>query len=376
MSADLIRPTVSLTAPSGGSVSGNVLVSANASDNGGVAGVSFYDGTTPIGAEDTSFPYSVTWSTASLANGPHTLTAVARDLAGNTATSSPVAVTIANPVLVPPTVDKMVFSEGLGKRTTQAFSTTRAGDVLVAFAASDGPAASNAQTLTIAGAGLTWSRVQRAATASGDAEIWTATASGVLTNVTVSSTQSSGGVHQSLTVIAFSGSAGVGASAGGSGSGPSSAGLITTAASSMIYAVGNDWDTATARTLPAGQVKVHEFVDIAVGDTFWVQSTSAATGAAGTSVTMGTSAPTADQWNFAAVEVTAGVAPAPARRPRKQSAAPTRDGHRRWHADALRARCFEGLRVSAPPREGLAKNSSGQFFSRSGARSPTRKVVR
>jgi hypothetical protein len=310
VTADLIKPTVSLTAPLGGSVSGNVTVSANASDNAGVAGVTFFDGATPIGAEDTSSPYSVVWNTSSAANGSHTLTAVARDLAGNTATSAPVAVTVSNVVLTAPTVDKMVFSEGLGKRTTPAFSTTKAGDVLVAFAASDGPAAQNAQTLTIAGAGLTWTRVKRAAAAFGDSEIWTATAPGVLTNVTVSSTQSSGGVHQSLTVIAFSGSAGVGASVGNSGSGATSANLVTTSTQSMVYAVGNDWDSAIARTLPAGQTKVHEFVDTAVGDTFWVQSTSAAVAAAGTSVTMSTMAPTFDQWNFAAVEVTAGVAPA------------------------------------------------------------------
>ena len=311
VTADTIAPTVSMTAPAGGSVSGNVPVSANASDNVGVVGVSFFDGTTPIGAEDTSSPYGVTWSTASLANGPHSLTAVARDAAGNRTTSLPVAVTISNAVLSAPTVDKMVFSEGLGKRTTPAFSTTRAGDVLVAFAGSDGPASANSQTLTIAGAGLTWSRVRRVAGSFGDAEIWKATASGVLTNVTVSSTQSSGGAHQSLTVIAFSGASGVGASAGASAAGgAATVSLATTAASSMVYAVGNDWDGAAARVLPAGQTKVHEFVDSAVGDTFWVQATSAATGAAGSAVTMSTTFPTADQWNIAAVEITAGVAPA------------------------------------------------------------------
>src|SRR5207237_6948499 len=150
-------------------------------------------GTTPIGAEDTSPPYGVTWSTASLANGPHSLTAVARDAAGNRTTSLPVAVTISNAVLSAPTVDKIVFSEGLGKRTTPAFSTTRAGDVLVAFAGSDGPASTNSQTLAITGAGLTWTRVRRAATRFGDSEICTAKAPGVLTNATVSSPQQASG---------------------------------------------------------------------------------------------------------------------------------------------------------------------------------------
>ena len=96
VTADLVAPTVSLTSPTGGQVSGSVLVAANASDNVGVAGVSFFDGTTPIGAQDTSAPYSVTWNTSALANGPHTLTAVARDTTGHTTTSAAVTVTVSN----------------------------------------------------------------------------------------------------------------------------------------------------------------------------------------------------------------------------------------------------------------------------------------
>ena len=216
------------------------------------------------------------------------------------------------PVVGVPTVDRLIFSEGLGKRTTAAFSIATPGDLLVAFAASDGPAAANAQSLTISGAGLTWTRVQRAATQFGASEIWTARAATALTNVTVSSTQSSAGVHQSLTVIAFSGVAGVGASnTAGAASGAPSVGLTTTAAGSVVYAVGNDWDRAVARTLGAGQTKVHEFVDTAVGDTFWVQSAASPIAAAGTAVTLNDTAPTADQFNYAIVELTPGSAPAP-----------------------------------------------------------------
>ena len=127
----------------------------------------------------------------------------------------------------------------------------------------------------------------------------------------MSSTQASS-ARQSLTVIVFAGSAGVGAASGAGGaSGSASSGVATTSVNSLVYGVGNDWDSATARTLPAGQVKVHEVVDTTSGDTFWVQSTSAPIIAAGTSVTMSTTAPTSDQWNFAAVEVKAGVAPPP-----------------------------------------------------------------
>ena len=41
-------------------------------------------------------PYSVSWNTATLANGSHTLTAVARDAAGNQKTSAGVTVTVSN----------------------------------------------------------------------------------------------------------------------------------------------------------------------------------------------------------------------------------------------------------------------------------------
>ena len=95
--ADTMPPTVSITGPmSGVNVSGTVQVTANASDNIGVVGVQFYvDGNT-LGAEVTSAPWLVVWNTATGTNGFHALTAVARDAAGNTATSAPVQVTVAN----------------------------------------------------------------------------------------------------------------------------------------------------------------------------------------------------------------------------------------------------------------------------------------
>ena len=40
-----------------------------------------------FGAEDTTLPYSVTWNSTTVANGSHTLAAVARDAAGNMGTS-------------------------------------------------------------------------------------------------------------------------------------------------------------------------------------------------------------------------------------------------------------------------------------------------
>ena len=96
-------PTVSINNP-GSPVSGTVSLSANASDNEGVTKVEFYyDGNRFIGT-DTSAPYSVNWDTKGTSNGSHSLTAKAFDATGNSAVSSPVNVTVDNPVTIPPTV--------------------------------------------------------------------------------------------------------------------------------------------------------------------------------------------------------------------------------------------------------------------------------
>lgn len=95
---DTTAPTVSVTAPAANStVSGTTTtVSATASDNVGVSGVQFKLDGANLGAEDTASPYSITWDTTTASNGSHTITAVARDAAGNTTTSSGVTVTVSN----------------------------------------------------------------------------------------------------------------------------------------------------------------------------------------------------------------------------------------------------------------------------------------
>ena len=95
--ADTTAPVVTISAPgSGGAIVGSIGVSASASDNVGVAGVQFMLNGANLGAEVTAAPYTITWNSATAANGVHTLTAVARDAAGNTATSNSLAVTVAN----------------------------------------------------------------------------------------------------------------------------------------------------------------------------------------------------------------------------------------------------------------------------------------
>jgi len=100
---DTTSPTVSITAPfSGSSVSGTVTVSADASDNVGVAGVQFKLDGANLDAEDMTSPYSISWDTTIISNGSHTLTATARDAAGNETTSSVVSITVDNADTTPP----------------------------------------------------------------------------------------------------------------------------------------------------------------------------------------------------------------------------------------------------------------------------------
>jgi len=95
--ADTTPPAVSVSAPAAGStVRGSVNVTANASDNVGVAGVKFFVDGVVLGTELTAPPYVAVWDTTKSSNASHSLTAVARDSAGNTKTSTAVSVTVAN----------------------------------------------------------------------------------------------------------------------------------------------------------------------------------------------------------------------------------------------------------------------------------------
>src|SRR5216117_60729 len=133
---DTSPPTVSITSPSSGStVSGTITVSAGASDNVGVAGVQFRLDGSNLGGEDTSSPYSVSWNTTAAGNGSHTLTARARDAAGNTTTSSTVTVTVFNDTS-PPTVSITSPSSGStvsGTITVSASASDNVGVVSVQF---------------------------------------------------------------------------------------------------------------------------------------------------------------------------------------------------------------------------------------------------
>jgi len=129
--ADTTNPTVSFSAPAAGAtVSGTATVSASAADAVGVASVQFTLNGVNLGAPDTTAPYTISWNTTGAANGVHVLGAVARDAAGNQASTSR-SVTVNNQST---SGDTTLPSVGLVTPTT---GTTTSGDVVIEASASD-----------------------------------------------------------------------------------------------------------------------------------------------------------------------------------------------------------------------------------------------
>jgi hypothetical protein len=100
-SSDTTSPTAAITAPaSGATVSGNVTVTASASDNIAVSKVEFFVDSTSSTAISTvtSSPYTFTWNSATATNGSHTLFAKATDSSNNSTVSSGIQVNVSNSV--------------------------------------------------------------------------------------------------------------------------------------------------------------------------------------------------------------------------------------------------------------------------------------
>jgi Big-like domain-containing protein len=98
---DLTPPKVTVTKPSAGAqLRESVVVSANASDDVGVFDVRFrMNGAEFATADDRGAEpgtHEISWDTVMVPNGSYSLTAVARDSAGNETVSVPVAVTVVN----------------------------------------------------------------------------------------------------------------------------------------------------------------------------------------------------------------------------------------------------------------------------------------
>jgi hypothetical protein len=304
---ELAPPTVTLTSPAANSsISGSAELSATASASGrSISSVQFLLDGEPIGAPVTSPPYSIDWPIGSTSAGRHYLSARATDSEGLVGTAPDTPVTVSAKVGAV-TINTVISQSGTTTTTTPAFSTSEPGEILLAFADSDGPP-TGGQTLQVSGAGLSWSLVQRANAQTGDAEIWMARTVGSLLDATVTETASETGYNQSLTVVPLSGASGVGARASAAGAkGAQSVSLTSTAGGSVAFATGNDSEKAAVRKLGAGQELLAQTLESGPEDTYWTQYATTASSASGQTMTLNDTAPTSDPWNLAAVEVLAG----------------------------------------------------------------------
>ena len=118
---DIDPPTVVLSTPAANAdVSGTIGVTATATDNLAVAGVQFLLDGSPLGAEDLTSPFSVSWNTSASTAGSHTLTAIARDAAGNVAAAPEITVNVVIPTTY--SISGTITPAGLGAGTSMALT--------------------------------------------------------------------------------------------------------------------------------------------------------------------------------------------------------------------------------------------------------------
>lgn len=131
---DVQPPTAEIVSPAGGAsvrAGTTVVVAVAASDDVGVARVRLrVDGV--VVATDDAAPYELAWDTTAAAAGAHTLEAVAEDLSGNRATSTPVEVTVVRDE-APPEVTLTSPADGARVSDLVTLAATATDDVGVAF---------------------------------------------------------------------------------------------------------------------------------------------------------------------------------------------------------------------------------------------------
>lgn len=134
---DTTSPTVSITAPvDGATIYGSlVTLSADASDSVGVSGVQFSVNGVNVGSEDTSSPYSITWDSTATSSGSKSIVAVARDSAGNYATSTAVSVTLDNAA---PANSSISSGTPVATSTTVTWTTDELADSQINYGTTDG----------------------------------------------------------------------------------------------------------------------------------------------------------------------------------------------------------------------------------------------
>jgi fibronectin type 3 domain-containing protein len=265
---------------------------------------------TPTAANRVGQSAATSFTDSGLAAGTYYYKLTAEDAASNVSPASAEAqatVTAGAPPSL--ALDKAVTTrQSSAAATISAPTLTTSGpnELLLAFIGSDGPNSASSQSISgVSGGGLTWTLRRRANAQAGTAEIWQAVASAPLNNAVITATRASGSYQGAITVAAFSGAdttANGAVASASAASGAPTVSLVTTRAGSWVWGVGEDWDAAKARTIGPAQTMVDQFLSPS-GDTFWTQRQTATTAAAGTTVTINDTAPTADRWDLVAVEV-------------------------------------------------------------------------
>jgi RHS repeat-associated protein len=209
----------------------------------------------------------------------------------------------------PAALDQAVSAGEMAKSAliTSAALTARVGDLVLALVSAKGPSGKVQKVTKLAGGGLTWALVARSDTQQGTAEIWQAHTAKALSKVKFTATLAYSGYNGSITVAAFTGArsaAGAHAAANGTTGAPAVK-LTTTAADSLVWAVGEDPSHATAHTPATGQALIYQLGDTSGSGTFWSQRVTTAVATARTTVKIADTKPTTDKWNLAAVEILA-----------------------------------------------------------------------
>lgn len=150
---DKVAPTVSISGPSAGAtVSGNISISAAASDNVGVTKVEIYVDST-LKTTLTASPYTYTWNTAQEYNGTHNVIVKAYDAAGNIGTTT-LSVTVTGG-LTDTTAPVITADKDSGTYATSVTVTLSANEPATIYYTTDGSAPT--QSSSIYSAALTFS---------------------------------------------------------------------------------------------------------------------------------------------------------------------------------------------------------------------------
>lgn len=326
---DSTAPTVQMTTPAdGAAITGTVTLAASASDNVGVAGVQFLLDNANVGAEVTTAPYSMSWDSATVANGAHTLSARARDAAGNTTTSTVANVTVSNTAAIAPSIDSSTpgptaVPNNVLSAASPSFSPP-ANTVVYAVLSLDAAAGSGnvISSLTNSGTPLTWTLLGRenhtnGTTTGGDVEVWWAYNAGaqsaisVTANFNIPTKNVPAPVGDFQILVMKNAAANQSTAAVGvnwlidSASNTPNATVTTTRANSKVFGVFDNWNYSAAPTPGAGQTIQSMVLNPTDVDGYWVQEKTTPVASALTPTTMNATLGGINEWHALAWEVLA-----------------------------------------------------------------------